>query len=60
MPHAVQNAAVHRFQPVARVGQRAVHDGGQRVGEIALLQRLAQRDFLDLRRCPGESALYPC
>ena len=46
--HPVQDAAMHRLQPVARIGQRAVHDGGQRVGEIALLQRLAQRDFLHL------------
>ncbi len=45
-PHAVEDAAMHGFEPVARVGQRAVHDGGQRVGEIALLERLAQRDFL--------------
>ena len=45
-PHAVENAAMHRLEPVARVRQRAVHDGGERVGEIALLQRLAQRDLL--------------
>ena len=47
-PHAVEDAAVHGLEPVARVGQRAVHDGGERVGEIALFQRRAQRDLFDL------------
>ena len=47
-PHPVQNAAVHRLEPVARIGKRAMHDGRERVGEIALLERLAQRDLLDL------------
>ncbi len=47
-PHPVQNAPMHRLQAVARIGQRAMHDGGERVGEIALLERLAQRDLLDL------------
>ena len=42
--HAVEDAAMHRLQPVARVGQRAAHDGGQRIGEIALFQRIAQVD----------------
>jgi hypothetical protein len=32
------------FQAVAGVRQRPVHDGGERVGEVALLQSLAQRD----------------
>ena len=51
--HPVQDAAVHRLQPVARIGQRPVHDGGERIGEIALLQRLAQRDFLHLAPVGG-------
>jgi len=42
--HAVENAPMHRLQPVARVGERAVHDGGERIGEIALLERIAQVD----------------
>ena len=46
--HAVEDAAVHRLHTVARVGQRAVHDGGERIGEIALLERLAQGDLLHL------------
>ncbi len=37
---------MHRLEPVACVGQRAMHDGRQGVGEIALLERLAQRDLL--------------
>ena len=56
-PHAVEDAAVHRLEPVARIRQRAVHDGGERVGEIALLQRLAQRDLLDLALSGGISLL---
>ena len=40
--HAVEDAPVDRLQPVAGVGQRAAHDGGQRIGEIALFKRLAK------------------
>ena len=47
-PHGVQDAPVDRLQPVARVRQRPVHDGGERVGEIALLQRVLEIDVLDL------------
>ena len=46
--HGVQDAAVDRLQPVARIRQRPVHDGGERVGEIALLQRILEIDVLDL------------
>jgi len=38
---------VHRLQSVARVRQRAAGDGGQRVLQIALFERLAQRDLFD-------------
>ena len=47
-PHAVEDAAVHRFQAVARIRQRPVHDRGQRIGEVALLERVAQRDLLNV------------
>ena len=47
--HAVEDAAMHGLQPVARVGQRAAHDGRERIGEIALLERVAQVD-VDRRR----------
>ncbi len=41
-PHAEQDAAMHGLQPVTGVGQRALGDGGQRIGQIALGQRLAE------------------
>ena len=49
-PHAVENAPVHGLEPVARIRQRAMHDGGERIGEIALFKRLAQRDLLHAAR----------
>ena len=52
-PHGVQDAAVHRLQPVAHVGQRAVHDRRQRIGEIALFERLLQVDRLDVVAAAG-------
>ncbi len=54
--HTVEDAPVHGFEAVARVGQRAVHDGGKRVGEIALFQRRAQRDLLDLALLGGNQS----
>ena len=33
---------MHRLQPIARIGQRAVHDRGQRIRQIAFLKSLAQ------------------
>ncbi len=50
-PHGVQDAAVDRLQPVPGVGQRPVHDRGQRIGEIALFESLLEVDGLDL--APG-------
>ena len=47
--HAVEDAAMHRLEAVARVRQRPAHDGRERVGEIALLERVAQAD-VDRRR----------
>ena len=49
-PHAVEDTAVHRLQAVAGIRQRAMHDGRKRVGEIALLERIAQHDLMDLSR----------
>ncbi len=52
--HAVENAAMHGLEPVAGVGERPAHDGGEGVGEIALFQRLAQVDLdRDRRRRRG-------
>ena len=52
-PHRMHDAPMDRLQPVAHVGQRAVHDGRQRIGEIALLQRLLQVDRLDVVAAAG-------
>ena len=49
-PHRIEQPPVHRLEAVARIGQGAMHDGGERIGEIALLQRLAQADLLDVGR----------
>ena len=48
--HAVQDAPVHRLQPVAGVRQSAVHDGRERIGEIALFQRIPQHHLVDFGR----------
>ena len=48
--HGIEDAPMHRLQPVADVGQRAMHDCRQRVGEVTLFQRLAQVDRLDAAR----------
>ena len=45
--HAVKDAPMHGFEPVAGVGQRAAGDGRQRVAQITLLERFAQRDGRD-------------
>ena len=47
--HPIEDAPVHRLEAIARVGQRAAHDGGERVSEVPLLQRLAKIDFDRLR-----------
>ena len=46
----MQQAAVNRLQSVAHVRQRAVHDGGERIGEVALFQRFLEVDLLDVAR----------
>ena len=45
--HGVEDAPVHGLQAVAHVGQRAVHDGRQRVRQVALFQRVLEIDRLD-------------
>src|SRR3546814_9599972 len=39
---------MHRLQPVAHVGQRARHDRGERIGEVALAERAGEVDGPDL------------
>ena len=50
LPHGVEQAAVNRLQPVAHIGERALRDGGERIGEVALFKRILQLDRLDRRR----------
>ncbi len=52
-PHGMHDAAVHRLQPVAHVRQGAVHDRRQRIGQVALFQRLLQVDRLDVVTAAG-------
>jgi hypothetical protein len=49
-PHRVKQAPVDRFQAVAHIRQRPVHDGRQRIGQIALFQRVAQIDGFNVFR----------
>ena len=58
LPHAIKNAAMHRLEPIARIGQRAVHDRGKGVGEVAFFERFAQRDLFNLAFLGGIS-LFP-
>ena len=46
LPHRVEDAALHRLQAVADVGQRARGDDRERVVEIPRLRRLVQRDVV--------------
>ena len=45
LAHREQEPPMHRFQPVAHVGERPRGNRRQRVGEVALAQRLGQRDL---------------
>ena len=57
-PHAIEDAPMHRLQAVAGVRQRAMHDGRERVGEIALLERVAQHDLV-ISAGSGGISLFP-
>ena len=58
-PHGMHDAAMDRLQPVPHVGQRPVHDGRQRIGEIALLERLPQVDRFDMIAAVGRRRCKP-
>jgi hypothetical protein len=45
--HRVEDAAMHRLQPVAHIRQRARHDRRQRVGQVALAERVGEVDIAD-------------
>ena len=47
LAHGEQEPPVNGLQAVAHVGQRAAHDGRQRISKIALLQRVADVDLFD-------------
>jgi len=42
LAHGPEQAPVHGLEAVARVRQRPVHDGGKRVSQVAVAQRLRQ------------------
>ena len=44
LPHRVEDAALHRLEAVAHVGQRARGDDRQRVVQVAALRGFVQRD----------------
>ena len=48
---------MHGLQAVAHVGQRAVHDGRQRVGQIALFERVLEIDRARWPSGPGRIGL---
>ena len=45
------------LKPVPRIRERTMHDGGERISEVALLERLAQRDFLNVLWFGGNQCL---
>ncbi len=42
LAHGVEQPAMHWLQAVAHVGQRARHDGRERIGQVALAERFAE------------------
>ena len=50
LAHGIENAPMHGLEAVAHVGQRPVHDGGERVGQVALFQRILELHGLDRPR----------
>ena len=48
---------MHGLEAVARIGQRATRDGRERVCEIALLERVPQRNLFDVAVGGGNQLL---
>ncbi len=46
--HRVHDAAMHRLEAIAHIGQGARHDRRQRIGQIALAERIGEVDITDL------------
>jgi len=55
--HGVDDAAVHRLEAVADVGQGAPDDDAHRVVEVGVLDLIADLDGLDAGVAPGHQAL---
>src|SRR5262245_10246291 len=53
LPHGEEDAPVHGLEAVAHVGEGPVHDGGEGIGEVALLQSIFELDGLDGGRRGG-------
>src|SRR5690606_21132797 len=52
--HGMDDAAMHGLEPVARIGQRALGDCGQGIGEVPLLDGLLEvNDALVVGRREG-------
>ncbi len=58
-PHGIEKPAMDRLQTIAHIGRGPVHDGRERIGEIALFQRFAQIDGFDVFRAL-RAALRAC
>ena len=60
--HRVEDAAVHRLEPVAHVGQRAADDDGHRVVDVGLLHRAsaARSAGCARRRCRSRRRRRRC
>ncbi len=60
-PHRPQHPAMHGLQPVARIGQRALRDGGKRISEVTLGKRLGQGFWADFiyYRCGSHTKPSP-
>jgi hypothetical protein len=56
-PHPIEDTPMDGFQAVPRVRKRAVHDGRERISEITLFKRLAQRDLVHRTRLGGNRLL---
>jgi hypothetical protein len=55
--HGVENAPVHWLQTIAHVGERPVHDGGQCISEVTLLERVSEIYRLNRARIRGRNSL---
>ena len=49
---------MYGLEAVARVWQRSARDGGERILEIALFERVTQRDLLHVGRIGNECASH--